>query len=72
LKVIHNTTTDGTVMRLGKALKKHGYLRLSKKIGYVYAVRELLWDEVEQKNKQKEPPTPAPKPLEQSHFRFET
>lgn len=63
--------TDGTVMKLGKALKKHGYLRLSKKIGYVYAVRELSWDEVEQKNKQKEPPTPAPKPPEQRSMSFD-
>ncbi|MBN9294892.1 MAG: DUF3874 domain-containing protein, partial [Flavobacteriia bacterium] len=39
--------TDGTVMKLGKALKKHAYLRLSKKTGYVYAVRELSWDEVD-------------------------
>lgn len=63
--------TDGTVMKLGKALKKHGYLRLSKKNGYVYAVRELQWDEVEQKNKEKEPPlTPIPEP-EQSKLRFD-
>jgi len=63
--------TDGTVMKLGKALKKHGYLRLSKKNGYVYAVKELTWDEVEQKNKEKEPPTEQPKPPEQSQFRFD-
>ena len=59
--------TDGTVMKLGKALKKHGYLRLSKKSGYVYAVRELTWDEVEQKNKENEP---KPEPPTQSKFRF--
>ena len=40
-------TTDGTVMKLGKVLKKHTYLRLSKKNGYVYSVKELTWDEVE-------------------------
>lgn len=61
--------TDGTVMKLGKALKKHGYLRLSKKNGYVYAVKELTWDEVEQKNKEQEP---KPEPPTQSKFRFET
>ncbi|ADY54035.1 virulence-associated E family protein [Pseudopedobacter saltans DSM 12145] len=60
--------TDGTVMKLGKALKKYGYLRLSKKNGYVYAVKELTWEEVENKNKQKEPP---PKPPEQSSISFD-
>ena len=63
--------TDGTVMKLGKALKKHGYLRLSKKNGYVYAVKELTWDEVENKNREKEPPPEQPKPPEQSKFRFD-
>ena len=63
--------TDGTVMKLGKALKKHGYLRLSKKNGYVYAVRELTWDEVENKNRENEPPPEQPKPSEQSKFRFD-
>ena len=62
--------TDGTVMKLGKALKKHGYLRLSKKNGYVYAVRELTWDEVENKNREKEPPSEQSKPPGQSKFRF--
>lgn len=63
--------TDGTVMKLGKALKKHGYLRLSKKNGYVYAVRELQWDEVEQKNKEKEPALPPIPEPEQSKLRFD-
>lgn len=63
--------TDGTVMKLGKALKKHGYLRLSKKNGYVYAVKELTWDEVEQKNKEKEPKSEQPQLPEQSQFRFD-
>lgn len=58
--------TDG--MKLGKALKKYGYLRLSKKNGYVYAVKELTWEEVENKNKEKEPP---PKPPEQSSISFD-
>ncbi|MGV7107574.1 VapE domain-containing protein [Flavobacterium sp. U410] len=63
--------TDGTVMKLGKALKKHGYLRLSKKNGYVYAVRELNWEEVDNKNREKEPLPEPPKPPEQSQFRFD-
>lgn len=60
--------TDGTVMKLGKALKKYGYLRLSKKNGYVYAVKEVTWEEVENKNKEKEP---SPKPPEQSSISFD-
>ena len=62
--------TDGTVMKLGKALKKHGYLRLSKKNGYVYAVKELSWEEVDNKNKEKEPPPEPPKPPEQTGLPF--
>ena len=55
-------------MKLGKALKKYGYLRLSKKNGYVYAVKELTLEEVENKNKEKEP---LPKPPEQSSISFD-
>ncbi|MGG7033803.1 virulence-associated E family protein [Parapedobacter sp. SGR-10] len=62
--------TDGTVMKLGKALKKHGYLRLSKKNGYVYAVRELSWEEVDNQNKEKELPPEQPKPPEQTGLPF--
>lgn len=61
--------TDGTIIKLGKSLKKHGYLRLSKKNGYVYAVKELSWDEVDQKSKEQEP---KPEPPKQSKFRFKT
>lgn len=62
--------TDGTVMKLGKALKKHGYLRLSKKSGYVYAVKELTWEEVDNQNREKEPPPEPPKPPEQKGLPF--
>lgn len=62
--------TDGTVMKLGKALKKHGYLRLSKKSGYVYAVKELTWEEVDNQNREKEPPPEPPKPSEQTDLPF--
>src|SRR5690606_13693035 len=64
-------STDGTVMKLGKALKKHSYLRLSKKNGYVYAVRELSWQAVDSQNKEKEPPLEQPKPAEQSGICFD-
>jgi hypothetical protein len=46
------TLTDGTINKLGKALKKHNFLRLKKNGIFVYAVKENSWDEVEQKNKQ--------------------
>lgn len=62
--------TDGTVMKLGKALKKHGYLRLSQKSGYVYAVKELTWEEVDNQNREKEPPPEPPKPPEQTGLPF--
>lgn len=41
------------------------------KRGYVYAVGELSWEEVDNKNKEKEPPHEQPKPPEQSKFRFD-
>ena len=46
------TLTDGTINKLGKALKKHNFLRLKKNGIFVYAVKEFTWEEVDQKNKQ--------------------
>ena len=43
--------TDGTVHKLGKALKKHDYLRLKRNGSYVYALYEKSFDEVETENK---------------------
>ena len=45
---------DGTINKLGKALKKHNFIKISKKTGYVYAVKELSYDEVDMKNKELE------------------
>ena len=42
---------DGTINKLGKALKKHNFIKISKKTGYVYAVQELSYEEVDLKNK---------------------
>jgi predicted P-loop ATPase len=64
------TLTDGTINKLGKALKKHNFVRISKKTGYVYAVKEFTWDEVEQKNKISDPPPTIQKPPEQEDLPF--
>jgi hypothetical protein len=64
------TLTDGTINKLGKALKKHNFIRISKKTGYVYAVKEFTWEEVENKSKEKDPPPPPPKPPEQGDLPF--
>ena len=44
--------TDGTINKIGKALKKHNFIRISIKTGYVYAVKELSYEEVDTKNKE--------------------
>ena len=43
---------SGTVNQLGKALKKHGFMRISKNGSYVYAVKELEYDQVQKMNKE--------------------
>jgi len=43
---------DATINKLGKALKKHNFIKISKKTGYVYAVKELTYEEVDVKNKE--------------------
>ena len=43
--------TDGTINKLGKALKKHDFLRLKKNGIFVYALIENTWEEVDNKNK---------------------
>jgi hypothetical protein len=47
---------DGTINKLGKALKKHNFERLKKGGIYVYALTEFSWDNVESKNKEIETP----------------
>jgi hypothetical protein len=46
--------TDGTINKIGKALKKHQFVRLLRKGSPVYAVREYSWDEVEISNRKLE------------------
>lgn len=46
--------TDGTVNKIGKALKKHGFQRYSKNHAYVYPVKEFDYDEVDKRNRSME------------------
>ena len=41
---------DGTINKIGKAMKKHNFIRISTKTGYVYAIKEFTYEEVDQKN----------------------
>jgi hypothetical protein len=43
--------TDGTINKLGKALKKHNFIRFNTKNGYVYSLNEFSYEEW---NKKKE------------------
>jgi hypothetical protein len=42
---------DGTINKLGKALKKHNFLRLKKNGIFVYALNEISHEEVDNRNK---------------------
>jgi hypothetical protein len=43
--------TDGTINKIGKALKKHNFIRLKKKGIFVYALIENSYEEVDNSNK---------------------
>ncbi|ESU18442.1 hypothetical protein FCR2A7T_29680 [Flavobacterium cauense R2A-7] len=43
--------TDGTINKLGKALKKHNFIRLKKNGIAVYALIENTWEDVDNSNK---------------------
>jgi hypothetical protein len=43
--------TDGTINKLGKALKKHNFIRLKKNGIAVYALIENTWEEVDNRNR---------------------
>jgi hypothetical protein len=43
--------TDATINKLGKALKKHNFNRVKRNSSYVYAVRELSYDDVDSNNR---------------------
>jgi hypothetical protein len=42
---------DATIIKLGKALKKHNFERLKKDGIYVYALNEKTYEEVDNNNK---------------------
>ena len=60
---------DGTINKLGKALKKHNFERLKKGGIYVYALIEFSWDNVESKNKEIEIQTPQSNNTSSQHQR---
>jgi predicted P-loop ATPase len=43
---------DGTINKLGKALKKHNFIRFNTKNGYVYSLNEFSYEEVDNKNRE--------------------
>jgi hypothetical protein len=45
---------DGTINKIGKALKKHNFIRLMRKGSPVYALREFSYEEVDEANKKSE------------------
>jgi hypothetical protein len=46
------SVTDGTVNKIGKALRKHGFLRIKKSQNYSYLVKELEWEMVDRLNRE--------------------
>ena len=62
--------TDGTVHKLGRALKKHNFLRHTKNNAYVYALKELTFSEVEAKMKNSESEKENIPEVKQLPFRF--
>jgi hypothetical protein len=45
---------DGTINKIGKALKKHNFIKLMRKGSPVYALREFSYEEVDEANKKSE------------------
>ena len=63
------SVTDGTVNKIGKALRKHGFLRVKKSQNYSYLVKELEWEIVDRLNREspdiasKKPEDSMPEPI---------
>lgn len=62
--------TDGSVIKLGKALRKHNYTRVMKNNSYVYAVNLLEYDEVDRKNTEIGNPDGKKPQYKSPEFRF--
>ena len=72
LSIVANINiNDSTVNKLGKALKKHGFLRMAKNKTYVYAVKALDVDEVDRRAKEKEQPPKDTSEVAKIPYRFE-
>lgn len=54
--------SDGTVNKIGKALRKHGFHRVKKGQTYTYMIKELDWENVDRSNR--ESPIEISKPVE--------
>lgn len=63
--------SDASVSKLGKALRKHKFLRIMKNNAYVYAVNLLEYEEVDKENKNNGIPTIPPPEQQKIPFRFE-
>lgn len=63
--------TDGSVVKLGKALRKHNYTRVMKNNSYVYAVNLLEYEEVDKNNKQNGEPPKSKETQQEIPFRFQ-
>lgn len=72
LSIVANINiNDSTVNKLGKALKKHGFVRMAKNKTYVYAVKALDVDEVDRRAKEKEQPPKDTSEVAKIPYRFE-
>ena len=63
--------TETTVRKIGMALKKHGFQRISKNKAYVFPVILKDYDLVDLENKQSGEPIPIPPQQEKIPFRFD-
>ncbi len=63
--------TETTVRKIGMALKKHGFQRISKNKAYVFPVILKDFDLVDMENKQSGEPIPIPPQQEKIPFRFD-
>lgn len=60
--------TDSSIIKLGKALRKHKFTRITRQNSYVYAVKLLEHEDIDRKNKDSGEPTPLPPKQEEITF----